>query len=130
MDHVVVPFVLDRFEPEPSFREEAGVQLGRAVIEKTFTGDLEGTSRVEMLSVQTDSGGAGYVALEWVTGRLGGREGAFALLHLATMSEGGQSGTWVISPGSGTGELAGINGSARIEIAPDATHTLHLDYEL
>jgi hypothetical protein len=37
---------------------------------------------------------------------------------------------WPISPGSGTGELAGISGEARIEIAPDGAHTLFLEYEL
>ena len=38
--------------------------------------------------------------------------------------------TWPISPGSGTGELEGIHGEVRIEIAPDGAHTLYLDYEL
>ena len=37
---------------------------------------------------------------------------------------------WPISPGSGTGELEGIRGEARIDIAPDGAHTLFLEYDL
>ena len=63
-------------------------------------------------------------------GTLHGRTGTFAILHAGTMTEDSIWARWPISPGSGTGELEGIRGEARIEIAPDGAHTLHLDYEL
>jgi Protein of unknown function (DUF3224) len=129
VEHAVAPFTFDAFDPEAPFIEESDVQLGRVKIAKTFTGDLEATSSVEMLSARSDSG-AGYVALEWVNGRLRGREGGFALLHLGTMENGEQWAKWPISPGSGTGELTGISGEGRIEISEDGSHTLFLDYEL
>jgi hypothetical protein len=37
---------------------------------------------------------------------------------------------WPIVEGSGTGELEKLTGEARIEIAPDGAHTLHVNYEL
>jgi len=39
-------------------------------------------------------------------------------------------GLWIISPGSGTGEMAGITGTGRIDIAEDGAHSLQLDHEL
>ena len=130
MPNAVSPFTLDRFEPEQPFFEEPGIRYGRAHIDKTFGGDLEARSFVEMLSVQSDGGGAGYVAVERIEGMLHGRAGSFALLHLGTMTHDDQSMQLPIVPGSGTGELTGISGEARIEIAEDGAHTLFVDYEV
>jgi hypothetical protein len=48
-----------------------GASLGRLSIDKQFHGDLEGTSKGEMLTGGTDvKGSAGYVAIERVTGTL------------------------------------------------------------
>ena len=130
MQQAKAPFDLDSFESDPPYHESDGVTYGRSRIEKTFHGDIEGTGTGEMLSVRTDSGGTGYVALERITGMVHRRSGSFAVLHVGTMTEDGQWARWPISPGSGTGELAGIKGEARIEIAADGAHTLFLDYEL
>ena len=121
------PFTVDDFAGESPYREVADgrIQFARAHIEKTFTGDLEGTGSVDMMSVTTSDEGAAYVALEWIEGTLNGNSGAFALLHAAddTLR------AWRIVPGSGTGELAGISGEARIDIDEDGAHTLTLAYE-
>jgi hypothetical protein len=123
-------FVVERFEQDEPYLLDAGCAYGRAHLSKTFTGELEGESSVEMLSVRGDGGSAGYVALERITGRLDQRRGSFALLHSATASAERQWGDWRIVPGSGTGDLARISGSARIEVGADGSHRLLLDYEL
>jgi len=123
-------FTLDVFEQEDPYATVDGVGYARSRIEKTFHGDLEATSTVEMLSVRGEGEGAGYVALETVRGTLDGREGTFAILHAGTMVGEDVWARWPISPGSGTGELAGIAGDATIEIAPDGAHTLLVDYTL
>jgi hypothetical protein len=125
----VAPFVLDEFKDEEPYDAADGRTYVRTRIEKTFTGDLDATSHVEMLSVRGDHG-AGYVALETVRGTLHGRSGSFALLHVGTMVGDDVWAKWPISPGSGTGELEGIRGEARIDIAPDGAHTLFLEYDL
>jgi hypothetical protein len=124
------PFTLDVFEQSEPYTSVDGVAYGRSTIEKTFHGDLEATSHVEMLSVMGEGDGAGYVALETVRGALHGRSGSFAILHAGTMTSEAMWAKWPISPGSGTGALEGITGEARIEIAPDGAHTLHLEYKL
>lgn len=56
--------------------------LGRMTVEKQFHGDLEGTSKGEMLTAGTEvKGSAGYVLIERVTGTLQGRKGTFILQH-------------------------------------------------
>jgi len=87
----------------------------RLSIDKTFQGALDGTSRVEMMATsdgRTPSGG--YVALERFTGKLDGKSGSFIMQHSATMSPGSSEMNIVVSPGSGSGALAGITGTLEI----------------
>lgn len=108
-----------------------GVDLSRSVFEKNFSGDLDASSITEMLATRTDSGGAGYVAMERIVGQLHDRVGTFVLLHMGTIDgDGAPVGHWVIVPGSGTGELTGIGGHAHIGAEADGTHRLQLHYEL
>lgn len=105
------------------------VDLSHSSFTKTFAGDLEGSSVTQMLATRSP-GGAGYVAMERIVGRLGDRVGTFVLLHMGTLDADGEpTGYWTIVPGSGTGELAGISGHAHIGAEGD-THRLQLHYEL
>ncbi|MBM4188579.1 MAG: DUF3224 domain-containing protein [Gemmatimonadetes bacterium] len=104
--------------------------LGRMSIDKTFEGDLVGTSRGEMLSARTPTAGsAGYVAIEEVTGSLEGRAGSFVLQHSSTMDRGVPAQSITVVPDSGTGELVGIAGRMTIEIK-DRQHYYRFDYRL
>ena len=103
---------------------------GRLAIDKVFHGDLEGTSQGEMLSVGTSvAGSAGYVAIERVTGMLGGRTGSFALQHSGTMNRGAPQLVVTVVPDSGSGELSGITGIMTITIT-GGKHFYELDYAL
>jgi hypothetical protein len=130
MPIAVCSFVLDSFDEEPPFVEDPGVQYARVRIAKTFRGDIEAHSTVEMLSVRAENGSAGYVAVERIAGSVQGRSGSFALLHIGTMAGESQWARWPIVTGSGTGDLARITGEGRIEISAEGEHRLHLDYEL
>ncbi len=91
--------------------------LGRMSIDKQFHGDLEGTSKGEMLSaMSTVKGSAGYVAIERVTATLMGKKGTFVLQHSAFMNRGTQSMKISVVPDSGTDELTGLTGELTIEI--------------
>jgi len=90
--------------------------LGRFSIDKEFHGDLEATSKGEMLSAGNPSTSGGYVAIEKVTGKLNGRSGSFALQHSATMENGHSHLNVFVIPGSGSGELTGISGTMDITI--------------
>jgi hypothetical protein len=109
---------------------DAGATVGRFSLDKQFHGDLEGTSKGEMLAVGTAvNGSAGYVAMEQVTGTLSGRNGAFALQHTGTMSRGAPELSVTVVPDSGTGELSGLSGKMMINIV-DGKHLYEFDYEI
>jgi len=107
-----------------------GSPLGRMSIDKQFHGDLEGTSKGEMLTAGTAiKNSAGYVAIERVTGTLHGKRGTFALQHNATMTRGKGSLNIIVVPDSGTDELTGLTGTLGIDIA-DGKHLYVFDYSL
>ena len=104
-----------KLTPQPFDGAPEGAKLGRMTIDKQFRGDLDGTSRGQMLTAGTDvTGSAGYVAIEQVTGTLHGRSGTFALQHTGTMSRGTPSLSITVVPDSGTGALAGLTGTMAI----------------
>ena len=117
-------FVVDKWDPQVS-DEAAGTQFARVAIAKTFTGAIEGTSTVEMLTASNETSRA-YVAFERLDVSVDGRKGAFVLRHWA--DETGMS--LLILAGSGSGELAGISGTAEITQDADGNHTFNLTYEL
>jgi len=114
--------------PPPADEKTDDAILGRMTIDKRFHGDLDGTSRGQMLTAGTAvKGSAGYVAIEKVTGTLGGRRGTFVLQHSGTINRGGPSLVITVVPDSGTGELAGLAGTMAITIAPGGQHSYALD---
>jgi hypothetical protein len=110
--------------------DAAGAPVGRMSIDKQFRGDLEATSKGEMLTGGDPSkGSAGYVAIERVSGTLGGRTGTFVLQHSGTMRRGEAELTITVVPDSGTGALAGISGRMTIDITP-GKHSYDFEYTL
>lgn len=108
----------------------AGATIGRFLLDKQFHGDLEGTSKGEMLGANTSvKGSAGYVAIEQFTGTLKGREGSFTLQHSGTMTRGVPEMSVTTVPDSGTGQLIGITGVMKIKIA-NGKHFYEFDYTL
>jgi len=129
MAAAVAVFVNDTYETEP-YDQGGDAEFARVHITRTFSGDLEGTARAELLTVSAQEGSAAYVALDAIRGRLAGREGSFVLEHHGVVSPAGADTAGVVVPGSGTGELQGLSGTARIAVDPDGTHRLLLEYEL
>jgi hypothetical protein len=104
--------------------------VGRLSIEKQFSGDLEATSKGQMLAAGTDiKGSAGYVAMERVNGTLHGQSGSFALQHSGTMTRGAAQLSVTVVPDSGTGQLAGLSGKMTINIE-DGKHLYDFEYTL
>ncbi len=107
-----------------------GNSLGRMSIDKTFDGDLEATSKGEMLTAMTSvKSSAGYVAIEQVSGTLAGRKGSFVLQHSGTMNRGSDRLALEVVPDSGTGELVGLAGEMTIKIE-DGQHFYEFEFEI
>lgn len=131
-EHASGTFEISGWEETP-FDERDGAKLIRTSITKTFHGDIEGESAGEFLMAHgQDEGSAAYAGFERIVGRVNGRSGSFVLHHNAISDGpgGALSAAWSVLPDSGTGELRGVRGEARITREPDGTHTYTLDYEL
>jgi hypothetical protein len=119
-----------KLSPQPADKEQEGGAVGRMLIDKQFRGDLEATSRGQMLAARTAvEGSAGYVALEEVTGTLRGRSGTFVLQHNGVMTRGVPELIVTVVPDSGTGQLTGLAGKMEIVVAGGA-HSYEFDYTL
>ncbi|EMD22668.1 DUF3224 domain-containing protein [Amycolatopsis azurea] len=117
-------FTVDGWDPQATEKPES-TEFSRVLLTKTFTGAVEGTSAVEMLTAVNETSSA-YVAFERLAVSVDGRKGGFVLHHSA-----GENGHHlIVLPGSGHGELAGITGAAEIVQDDEGNHTFTLTYEL
>lgn len=123
-NHACGPFDVT-LNPQPAY-DQSDKAFARMSIDKQFHGDLEATSKGEMLAYAR----LAYVAIEKVTGSLQGRSGTFVLQHRATMVNGTPTLTITVVPTSGTGQLTGLTGTMNIIIAPDGKHTYDFEYTL
>jgi hypothetical protein len=116
-----------KLTPEPAGADAA---LGRFTLDKTFHGDIDATSKGQMLAFSSSvKGSAGYVAMEQVTGALHGKRGTFVLQHIGIMTRGDGELTVTVVPDSGTGELEGLSGAMRIDAA-GGKHSYAFEYTL
>lgn len=95
--------------------EELG-DVSRATIRKAFAGELEGTSIGYGLLLQTPEQTGGYLVIERVTAKAGGREGTFVIQHYGIRDAAG-GGPWYgdVVPGSGTDGFEGVTGTFKID---------------
>ena len=118
------------FEVRLTPAESGDSPIATLSIDKTFQGDLQGTSVGQMLAFRTPvEGSAGYVAMERVTGTLAGRHGSFTLQHNGLMDRGTPSLAVVVVPDSGTDGLSGLTGTMEIIVSP-GRHDYRFHYRL
>ena len=71
----------------------------------------------------------GYVGADRFVGRLGEHAGSFVFQHGGAIEQGVLRPFGYIVPGSGTGELRGLRGEARISVTAAGEHMLTLEYD-
>jgi uncharacterized protein DUF3224 len=105
-------------------------KLTRAAVTKTFTGDLAGEGQVEYLMLYRSDGSATYVGLERVVGQVAGKAGSFVLQRTGVFENGVAKESYVVIPGSGTGELRGLRGEGTSALGHGTEYAFTLNYEL
>lgn len=112
------------FTIEMSPGESLVAGSGRFDFTKTWSGAAEGISRGVLLSGgDPATGHAGYIAIEQFEGTLDGRYGTLLLNQLGSMVADEPQLTFVVAPGSGTGQLAGVTGTVQIDaVGDDGVH--------
>ena len=111
--------------PQP----EDAAPAGRMLINKVYSGGMQGSGVGQMISKRTASGAAVYSAIEEFSGTIDGKQGGFTLFHTGFMSATKQTLDITIVEGSGSGELKGISGSLTIK-QENGQHYYELDYQL
>jgi uncharacterized protein DUF3224 len=123
-------FAIKSWDEQPHGEGKDLPRLTRAVVTKTFSGDIEGEGRVEYLMMYRGDGSAVFVGLEQVVGRIGGKAGTFVLQRTGTFEDGLAKESYTVIPGSGTGELLGLRGEGTSAVGHGAEHPITLTYDL
>jgi Protein of unknown function (DUF3224) len=128
-------FTTRDFAPASVFAEppiRVGLDMSVATMEKEYSGEVTGRSATIFTSAfDPDLGVGTYVAMEAFEGSLDGHEGTFAFVHSASTTGTDRANAYfLIVPGSGTGDLAGITGTGALEVDADGTHRMTFDYAL
>jgi hypothetical protein len=105
-----------------------GGKLARATAIQTFDGDITGDAAAEFLLTYPDPNNAFFCGMQRVVGKVGERSGSFVLQVNGSFAEGRAGADWFVVPGSGTGELEGLQGNGGFQPQPGRVVKCTLDY--
>lgn len=113
-------------------KDVSGAKLTHADVKYSYAGGIEGESHIQYLMTYGSDGATGsFVALEHISGSIGGKTGSFVLQHTGTFDAQGVNGKVIVVPQSGTGQLQDLRGSGSYDlVGHQESYPLHLDYEL
>ena len=126
--HVTGTIETKTWGEQPYDEIEGLPKLTRGSMTESFHGDIEGDATVETVMVYRDDGSASFVGLQRVIGRIGDRSGSFVLQASGTFEGGTGKCAWLVVPGSGTGDLRGLQGEGGY-VWDGQTTRLTLDYD-
>ncbi len=110
---------------------DEGAKLTRASVTNAFHGDIEGEGTLEYLLFYREENFGTFIGLERVVGRIGDRSGSFVLQHSGTFEDGTIKATLSVVPGSGAGDLRGLQGEGDFVAKHGQQQVPYtLDYEL
>ena len=121
-------FTVESWDEAPWDEQAALPKLTRATVEKSLSGDLEGTSTTVWLMSYGADGSADFVGIERVKCTVGGRAGSFVLQHIGRFDDGAARASLVVIPGSGTGDLSGLSGEGSFVADPNGSIALELSF--
>src|SRR3954463_395902 len=107
---------------ETPFEEWEDGKLTRAVIAKTYSGDIDGTSALEYVMAYRPDGTAAFVGIERITGTVDGREGGLVLQGVGSFADGAAVAELTVVGSSGA--LAGSEGTGEMVADPSGRVTL------
>jgi hypothetical protein len=115
---------------ETTYDETEGrPKMTRVRVVNRYAGDIEGEGTLDYLMAY-GSAVVSYCGYERIVGRVGVREGSFVLEHHGRYEDGVAKTTWVVAPGTGTGQLTGLRGEGGFLGKHEQPTPVYLDYEL
>ena len=121
-------FAVDNWDEHEIDAHDDTAKVTRAIVTKTYSGDIDATSYTETVMAYAEDGTATFVGLERLQGTVAGKTGSLVIQHV-----GGYDGTAAraelsVAPGSGTGGFAGAAGTGAFLADPQGSVTLELDF--
>jgi uncharacterized protein DUF3224 len=123
-------FTITAWDEKPYSEGQDLPKLTRATVTKVFTGDITGEGHVEYLMVYRSDGSATFVGLERIVGHLAGKSGSFVLQRTGAFEDGVAKESYVVVPGSGSGELQGLRGEGITAVGHGTEFPFTLTYAL
>ena len=123
-------FAITSWDEKPCGENQDLPKLTRAVVTRTFTGDIDGKGYVEYTMMYRPDGSAAFVGLERVVGCVAGRTGSFVLQRTGVFEGGQAKESYFVIPGSGTGELEGLTGEGSSSVGHGMEHPFAFSYEM
>jgi hypothetical protein len=114
---------------EETYDESAAGKMTVAAVTQNFSGDITGDGTVRWLMAYRADGTARFVGMQQVAGTLAGRHGSFVLETAGDFD--GQMARWkaTVIPGSGTGQLVGLQGAGSFGAAHGPEATYEIEYQ-
>lgn len=113
---------------DPYDELEPAIKLTHASGTQTFEGEIAGDGAVQWLMLYRADKSAHFVGLQRITGSVGGRRGTFVLAAEGDHEGGASRIRLTVVPGSGSGDLAGIQGTATMTAPGGPSGTYELEY--
>jgi len=115
---------------EEVYADRGEGRLTRSGGTQEFSGDIEGSGRIEWLMCYRADRTAEFVGLQQIDATIHGRRGEVVLTSVGSHDGVRSKGSWTIVPRSGKGELAGIVGHGVWVAGPGPQATFELSYEM
>jgi hypothetical protein len=123
--HIEATFEIARWDETPFEGGDADTKLTEALVDKTYSGDITGSSTTKWLMAYAPDKSATYVGIEYLSGTVRGRNGGLVLLHDGEFRDG--AATAALRVVSGTGELVGATGGGKFRADPAGALMLDLE---
>lgn len=124
-------FTITKWAEHSYVEQPVGARISRVNGHKTFSGDMDGISQIELIIYYWPDGAGTFLGFEHFIGRVGDRVGSFTLQHTGTYVDGSIISTMVIVAGSGVDDLADICGMGQSILAEhqaESPFTLHYNF--
>jgi hypothetical protein len=123
-------FSLKRWDEKPYDEIDGGPKLTRASVLYAFEGEVAGEGRLEYLMTYLPDASAVFTGYQRFVGTVGGREGSFVFQHGGRFAGRFVTDTWRVVPGSGTGDLSGIQGQIEFSASHQDRYEVIFEYDL
>jgi len=126
-------FQIKRWDEAPYHEATGELKLTRANVALGYQGQIEGEGLADYFMAYPEQSAASFVGIERVVGKIGDRSGSFVLQYTGIADQNGAiRSSFIVVPGSGTGELSGLRGEGSLVLEGQAEHypiTLAYDVE-